>query len=300
MTAVRRLRPGTRHGLSLVELLVAIAIIAVLIGLTLGGVQKVRAAAAKAECQNRAKQIGLALHSYHDARGELPPGHSYLGGKDPLPHLSWMTRLLPYVEQQALWDETLRAFATNPSFQSPPHQPILGRPQPVFVCSADGRAAEAKDFRSFRAAFSSYLGVSGTSSGRRDGLLYTDSKTKFAFVTDGLSSTLAVGERPPSLGGEFGWWYAGWGQAKDGSTDSVLGVREVKTIVSYPACPPGPYSFTSVGIGTACDFLRFWSYHAGGANFVFCDGSVRFLTYSADSILPALATRAGGEVVEIP
>jgi prepilin-type processing-associated H-X9-DG protein len=111
-----------------------------------------------------------------------------------------------------------------------------------------------------------------------------------------------VAERPPSADLNFGWWYGGGGQSKDGSGDSVLGVREmyVGPFGSGQLCPAGPYHFGSGEISNQCDAFHFWSLHSGGANFLFCDGSVRFLAYSADSILPALATRAGSERVSVP
>ena len=65
-------------------------------------------------------------------------------------------------------------------------------------------------------------------------------------------------------------------------------------------CPPGPYHFVEGRFTEQCDLFHYWSPHPGGANFGFCDGSVRFLAYSADPILPALATRAGGEAVTVP
>ena len=78
----------------------------------------------------------------------------------------------------------------------------------------------------------------------------------------------------------------------------VIGARERNT--SAPRCGPGPYQFQPGDFKNQCDAFHFWSPHPGGANFAFADGSVHFLTYSADAILPALATRAGGEVATVP
>lgn len=148
-------------------------------------------------------------------------------------------------------------------------------------------------------AMTSYLGVAGTRVSWRDGVLYSDSRTRFADIIDGPSSTLMVGERPPSARMDLGRWYGGWGQPQDGFATNTLGVAEF-TYGRIHGCPMGPYGFRAGQITDQCDAFHFWSLHAGGANFLFADGSVRFLSYSAAAILPALATRAGGEVAEIP
>lgn len=144
-------------------------------------------------------------------------------------------------------------------------------------------------------AFTDYLGVEGMDFASEDGVLYLNSRIRMLAITDGASNTLVVGERPPSSDHKLGWWYAGWGQNRSGSADLTLGVREVCVSPNYPFCPRGTYRFRRDPENTPCSAFHFWSFHPGGAHFLFADGSVHFLSYSSDPILPALATRAGGE-----
>jgi prepilin-type processing-associated H-X9-DG protein/prepilin-type N-terminal cleavage/methylation domain-containing protein len=286
---------------TLIELLLVIAIVGVLLGLTAAAVQRVRVTASRARCQNQLRQIGLSLHNYHDTQGALPPGVSYLDNTDPFPFMSWLTRLLPYLEEQARWTEARQAFAQDRNFLDDPPHALLSSPLTHFACPADGRAGAAMQLPSGRTvAFTSYLGMEGRNQFSQDGVLFLDSKVRLVDIRDGTSVTLMVGERPPSANGKLGWWYAGWGQGQDGSGDMVLGVREKNIGVAAPGCPAGPYHFVAGRFNNQCDAFHFWSPHPGGANFAFADGSVHFLSYSADSILPALATRAGGEVVSLP
>jgi len=103
-------------------------------------------------------------------------------------------------------------------------------------------------------------------------------------------------ERPASTDFQFGWWYAGVGQRWTGSLDMILGVEEQNTMpVTKGSCPPGTYKFAPGRFDNQCDMYHFWSPHAGGgANFLFADGSVHFLAYTAAPVLPQIATRAGG------
>jgi prepilin-type processing-associated H-X9-DG protein len=146
-----------------------------------------------------------------------------------------------------------------------------------------------------------YLGSSGSYS--RDAAV-TNRGVTIPSITDGTSNTLFVGERPPGQTLDFGWWFAGSGQASDGSTDVILGVHEVnfqKTgIAAVDACPVGPYAFGPGTLTNPCDQFHFWSLHSGGSNFVMGDGSVRFLSYSADNVIEAMSTKTGGEVFNQP
>jgi prepilin-type processing-associated H-X9-DG protein len=176
-------------------------------------------------------------------------------------------------------------------------------------------------------AGTNYLGVTGTNSEARDGLFSQNYRVRLTDVTDGTSSTLLVGERGFRKGAldtidtsadidnlRFGNWFSAVGQ-NNGSVGVVLGVRELnfnslntRLLGWEKDCPPGPYHFglpkrtldVNGKVREECDLFQFWSYHPGGANFAFADGSVHFLAYPADSVLPALATRAGGEVATPP
>ena len=294
-------RRPPRRAFTLLELLVVVAILAVLVGLLLPAAQKVRDAAARARCLNHLRQIGLGLHSYHDTHGRLPPGVSYRDGADPQPFMSWLTRILPHVEQPALWAQAERAFAQDKWFENDPPHRGLATVVPLYGCPVDYRAS-----RVFLAggylpvAFTSYLGVEGRDQFRQDGLLFLDSAIRLTDVTDGTSNTLMVGERPPAADGTLGWWYAGWGQSQDGSAEVVLGVRE-KNAKYADRCPLTVYPFGPGRIDNQCDVLHFWSLHLGqGANFLLADGSVRFLPYSAAPMLTAFASRAGGEATAFP
>lgn len=291
-----------RHGLTLIELLVVIGIVGILMGLLLPAVQNVRAAAARAHCANNLKQIGLALHMYHDAHRVLPPGVTSGPPRDPYPRMTWLTRLLPFLEQGSLWGQAQQAYRQEPSpFVNPPHVG-LATPLSVLGCPSDSRISSPQNTHNDRrVALTSYVGVLGKDLYAQDGVLFLDSSVRLGDIMDGSSSTLVVGERPPSADAWYGWWYAGVGQLGTGSPDMLLGVREYNLGGTYVwFCDYGPYQFAPGRVQDQCDVFHFWSLHSGGTHFLFGDGSVHFLAYSARSVLPALATRAGAEAVELP
>jgi prepilin-type N-terminal cleavage/methylation domain-containing protein/prepilin-type processing-associated H-X9-DG protein len=292
-----------RSAFTLIELLVVIGIISVLISLLLAAVQHVRDAALRVKCANNLRQLGLAALQYHDGQGSFPVGLEYQSGSNPMPLSSWLTRLLPYVEQGNLSAVTQTAYGQSLSpFQNPPHVGLATVVR-LFACPADQRAAQVQfaPRDKFNVAFTCYLGVEGKDLSTNDGLLFRDSHVRITDIEDGSSRTLLVGERPPSTDFQYGWWYAGAGQNYTGSADMVLGVQEQNVLpVTSGSCAPGTYSFAPGSLSNQCDMFHFWSLHSGGANFLFADGAVRFLRYEAAALLPALASRSGGETAEVP
>jgi prepilin-type processing-associated H-X9-DG protein len=278
------------------------AIIAILLGLLLSAVQHVRAAAARATCSDHLRQIGLALHNYHGERGAFPAGHTSDQPSSDFPQLGWEARLLPYLEQDQLWRTIPPAYAQNRRFEFDPPHTASAVVIKLLTCPSDPRVfyAGLPQPNYHLVAFTSYVGVSGTAMGEPDGLLFEDSRVRMTDVTDGTSDTLVVGERPPSTDLWLGWWYAGVGQNGMGSAEMIMSVNEVNIFWSTPSCWSGPYSYGPGSFNNVCDTFHFWSPHPGGAHFLMADGSVHFLPYSASPVMPALATRAGGEVFTPP
>jgi len=176
--------------------------------LFLPAVQKVRETASRASCQNNLRQIGLALHQYHDALQSFPAGMRYGAGRDPYLLMSWLTATLPFLEQQNLWQITQAAYEQSQwPLKIPPHVGMK-TPMRVFACPADGRADQVqfapRDM--VPVALTSYLGVEGIDLVTVGGALFRDSRIRIADILDGTSQTLLVGERPSSVDFQFGWW----------------------------------------------------------------------------------------------
>lgn len=178
--------------------------------------------------------------------------------------------MLPYLEQEALWSATEIAYENAPSpfpNNNPPHvglATVVG----AFVCPADPRVADVQfaPRTGIHVALTSYLGVEGTDLTTKDGILFRDSAIRISDITDGTSRTLLAGERPPSADFQFGWWYAGTGQAFTGSADMVLGVVE-RNVLAYSVAPcfGGAYQYGPGQITNQCDIFHFWSLHLESA-----------------------------------
>jgi prepilin-type processing-associated H-X9-DG protein len=253
------------------------------------------------KCQNNLKQIGLALHSYHDANTRLPSGWYNSG---TLVYTTWEVQILPYLEQTSLWNLTSAWLIANPGYPWNATNPSIAAIVPGFVCPSNPlptTISAASSGINSPISLSSYLGCAGTSSGNpatSDGILYTGSQVRITDISDGTSNTLLVGERPASADLNWGWWPGAFGTGY-GDGDCVLGTRDISLTASFGAAA------TNVGLRPGlstnqADAAHWWSAHTSGVNFLFADGSVQFLTYSADAVLPLLGTRAGGEVVTLP
>lgn len=294
------MRRCPHRAFTLLELLVVIGIIALLIGLLLPAVQKARAAAARVKCSNQLRQLGIGLMAHHTEHSALPMGVVPIQAKYEFPYMTWLTRITPYIEQDKLWQTALSDYRAQRNPFRPNAHSGLATPVSAFVCPADPRGpGPFNTHRNRIVGVSNYIGVLGTEHGKTDGVLYKASGTRMGDISDGTSHTLLVGERPAAGDYWYGWWYAGVGMEGTGSPDSLLGVREVKTKAQFTnGCGPGPYKFSNGKITDTCAVFHFWSLHNGGGNFLMCDGSVQFLTYDGEKIMPSLATRAGGETVE--
>ena len=314
---------------TLIELLVVIAIIALLIGLLLPAVQKVRGAAARIQCSNNLKQIGLACHNYHDAYQAFPAQYSSLG--------AWVVSLSPYLEQDPFYQQWLATVTTS----SPATARAKGGPNSLqatvikpLVCPADAlpnppiaQIVAPGVNPGYPDGLYSSLTSYGPNTGTRgwasnfdppkvdDGvfLVLTSKSVRIADITDGTSSTILFGEtyyRDPlwktfsdqcmwpasdnvdDLSKMAAWWFEDT-MARNAS--APINWQLGPELVAGPF--PGPWSPPCRDL----EYKRVGAYgsgHGGGANVVFADGSVHFLSDSlALSTLRALSTRAGREVI---
>jgi prepilin-type N-terminal cleavage/methylation domain-containing protein/prepilin-type processing-associated H-X9-DG protein len=264
-------------GFTLVELLVVMAIIGILVGLLLPAVQAAREASRRMRCANNLKQLGLAMHNYHDALKCFPPGFMAV---DHMGQVSggwaWGVFLMPFIEQSPLQDRlnpsqyTLSQVITDPELL-----PMLQMELSVFRCPTSpmdklrefqggGQMVATANYTCCRGFFS-YAGTTHLQQ-RNNGVFYALSGTRIADVKDGTSNTIALGERTvltAHLNDPSKWpSWCGPGGLGIGSTVSSC----VSTPLNHPT-----------------NMHSFSSHHTSGANFCFVDGSVHFLLDTLDS-----------------
>lgn len=262
----------TRRAFTLIELLVVIAVISVLVALLLPAVQNARESARKGQCLNHLKQWGTALQNYHESRNILPMG------KINTTHWTFRAMLLPEMDQQAVYnlvDFNVQCFGYI--------KPLIPGANPAddffpfYACPSDPNSQ-----RKFSDVFfgdhmpGSYLGVSGSTASAKDGVLFVNSAVRMSDITDGTSTTFGLGERGIPKALNKGWTLCGDVQDSIQAFDITL----------------------SQGDDSGNHNDHFWSWHAGGANFLLMDGSARFFSYSTDkSVLQAYATRSNSDVI---
>ncbi len=318
-----------RHGFTLIELLVVIAIIATLVAILLPAVQQAREAARRSTCKNNLKQIGLALHNYHDTYFSLPPGYTFSGVKGDRNHGSygWTVAILPFIEQGSLYD----ALVPNSPNQQKDHYKATATAQeialfqtviPMLRCPSDVTPpVPGKEYvqmnndstfpHHFDVAASNYLAMAGDGSPtisntapypttETDGLFWGNSNVKFKDITDGLSNQLMVGERDggpagPKSDGTPGNFHAGnWVGPGRVTSNSRFGIGNnigrTNTTINRDYWIID--NETNQGKG-------FSSLHAGGTQFVMADGAVRFISENINKaeVYNPLGSREDGLVV---
>jgi prepilin-type N-terminal cleavage/methylation domain-containing protein/prepilin-type processing-associated H-X9-DG protein len=294
-----------RPAFTLIELLVVIAIIAILIGLLVPAVQQVRAAAARVQCQNNLKQMSLALHNHENTHKSFPPGRTTV-----TPLHSWTAFILPYIEQTNVYDlynlnidwnlpanytaiRTQLAVFNCPSTPDQPRIDTTIAAQPA--CGDYSTVSAIKNFVGVNCF--GYVGKLNPEDPRLIGALVKDATTRITSILDGTSNTIMVAEdagRPAAFmtGGVpivLNPIYQQGGWADPGAPFSIDGSNPGDGSV------PGPCAIN------CSNNSEVYSWHTGGANASFADGSVRFLSNTIPlCTLAGLVTRSGNEIVTIP
>ena len=299
-------RSSPRPGYGLFQLLVVIALIAILIGLLLPAVQKVREAAARMQSSNNLKQIGLGMHNYMDVNGQLPPG---VDDK----HFSGFAQLLPYIEQDNLYKKLDRAKNADDKENADVRAVLIK----TFISPMEAHRPDPK------AGPTSYFLIAGSKSplADNDGIFFKDSRVKINDITDGTSNTMFCLESMDGDGSKKATTVArqhvrlGEGDLKN--IADKTGVKEFaddKKITGNrgSAWIDGRYLQSTMSLTRTFNDKKpdvdcgGEGGHAGvrsmmrGTNVGMADGSVRFVSSSLEhTVWQAIATRAGGEVVNI-
>lgn len=288
-----------RSGFTLIELLVVIAIIAILIALLLPAVQQAREAARRTQCKNNLKQIGLAMHNYHDAAKQFPPGQ--IRGRNPSSGIeygnaaSWGAMLLPYMDQAPLYNQLNFNIGIFEGNNKTIIEALTGIPGVMCPSDADRpptRNVHASTAANYMASMpnTSYVGSAGafnnwsdsTSPELSGGIFTTDPgpPCKISRITDGTTNTIAVGERAARVwsGGSWLGLQHNTQTTSSPGTDTACCPEWFMTFAVYPITN----TFTST---LERPQLRYSSDHVGGAQFLMADGSVRFISENIEHTL---------------
>ncbi|WP_425619403.1 DUF1559 domain-containing protein [Anatilimnocola sp. NA78] len=314
--------PRRLHGFTLVELLVVIAIIGVLVALLLPAVQAARESARRMSCTNNLKQMGLALHMHHDSKLVLPPGTTGGGGvgtdvgKPPGPNeATWVAYLFPYLEQTSL-DSLINWNQLNANFYTTGGLKIAHLKVPLFLCPSDSRPEPNNTYAPTLFGRGNYVANSGIGPGveyrlgpghttpasmaRPGGVFHINSWLAFRSFTDGLTQTVLLSEiRCPkdSRDGRGIMHYPEGPLYHHNRTPNSLAPDEIRTAwcqTTVQAPCIGAYA----AYNSIRDIRTARSNHAGGANVLLGDGSVRFATESVNlTIWQAISSPDSGEVV---
>lgn len=308
MTGMELRRRNGRTGFTLVELLVVIAIIGVLVGLLLPAVQAAREAARRMSCSNNLKQLGLAMHNYHDTHGTFPYGHRLETTGSTHRRDCWFHRILPFIEQGPLYDAYTNApsvygfNATDYVHEFPAE--ISGVVVPAMSCPSDasspgrgGNGGTTAFQGTYAVCAGGGIGVVGTNfnmdmmQADPKGMFYRNSKNGFAACTDGSSNTLLASEGIIRGNGVSAWGGLGgyWGGAPHGSYgfSSAEGPNTTVPDRVY-SCKSTTYPKAPCENGNAGGLAGRWNFarsqHPGGVQVTLCDGSVRFVGETVDIV----------------
>lgn len=298
-----------RQAVTLVETLVVIGTIGLLISMLIPAIQHVRSSADKMVCQNNMRQIGYAVHLFHQDYGHVPKpgGNPFNWQRDPAFMLSKITYLTPYLEHTELLPEAIIACNTGMRpWYNPPHRG-LSTIIKVLCCPSDSRLSEVlTDVDGGTAAFGSYLTCSGSGEGVHHWGFFASRGARgqgdnFASIRDGMSNTIMLGERPPPDSLQAGRWYPvqanPLGKLKAVGPDDHMFMRNISF---YGDSCGGIYWYGPGRLDNPCDRWHFWSLHPRGSHFILGDNSTKFLPYTTSrTVMAALATRAGGEAIDL-